>query len=134
MNVSPMPAAAPSAPRPDAPPSTLPRAAPGRTPAPAASHSPFVPALLSALAVCGWLGFQTSQLMNDRAAVLGAHAAQQQTVDNASRLRSSLDALAADTQRMAETGNANARVLVEELRKRGVTINDNAATGPMPPR
>jgi hypothetical protein len=44
-------------------------------------------------------------------------------VDNAGRLRASLDGLAADTQRLADAGNASAALLVTELRKRGVTIN-----------
>ncbi len=56
-----------------------------------------------------------------------AHASQQQTVDNAARLRASLDAIAADTQRLADSGNANARLLVEELRRRGITINAAAS-------
>jgi hypothetical protein len=50
-------------------------------------------------------------------------------VDNAGKLRASLDALAADTQRLADTGNANAALLVAELKKRGITINPN----PSPP-
>ena len=137
MNVSPMPAAvsASAAQRADATQSAPPqRSVSGRRQAPTASYSPFLPALLSSLGLCGWLGFQTFQLMNDRSAILGAHAAQQQTVDNASRLRASLDALAADTQRLAETGNVNARTLVEELRKRGVTINPNAPSSTLPAR
>lgn len=98
---------------------------------PAAPRGPFVPLLLGTLSLLGWLGFQTYQLMADREALQAAHQGQQQTVDNAGKLRGSLDALAADTQRMADAGNGNARLLVEELRKRGVTINPaaTAATG-----
>ncbi|MDP1646885.1 MAG: hypothetical protein Q8M01_01595 [Rubrivivax sp.] len=92
-------------------------------PAAAGRHSPFVPLLLGALALLGWLGFQTHQLANERAVLLAAHASQQQTVDSAGKLRASLDALAADTQRMAEAGNPSAKLLVDELRKRGITIN-----------
>ncbi len=92
-----------------------------------APHSPFVPLLLGGLALLGWLGFQTQQLVNERAALAGVHASQQLTVDNAGKLRGSLDALAADTQRIADAGNPNARLLVEELRKRGITINAAAS-------
>ncbi len=53
-------------------------------------------------------------------------AAQQQTVDNAGKLRTSLDGLAADTQRLADRGNPNAALLVTELKKRGITINPQA--------
>lgn len=97
------------------------------TAAASAHHSPFVPLLLGGLAVMGWLGFQAQQLMTEREALATAHASQQQTVDNAAKLRASLDALAADTQRMAQAGNPSARVLVDELARRGVTINPGAA-------
>ena len=38
-----------------------------------------------------------------------------------------LDTLAADTQRLADSGNPNARALVDELKKRGVTISTTPA-------
>ena len=108
----------------------------GRTmPAESAPRSPFVPMLLGGLALLGWLGFQTQQLINERQALQAAHTSQQQTVDNAGKLRASLDALAADTQRMADGGNPNARLLIDELRKRGITINTaNPPAAPALPR
>ena len=90
-------------------------------------HSAFVPVLLFGLAVLAVLGWQTWVLASERSALNTAHAAQQQTVDNAGKLRGSLDALAADTQRLADAGNASAALLVAELRKRGITINAQAA-------
>jgi hypothetical protein len=86
----------------------------------------FVPLLLLGLTLLVWLGFQCVQLLNERSALATAHASQQQTVDSAAKLRASLDALAADTQRLADGGNPNAGALVAELRKRGITINPNA--------
>jgi len=44
-------------------------------------------------------------------------------VEQAQKVRQTLDRLASETQRLADGGNANARLVVEELRKRGVTIN-----------
>ncbi len=85
----------------------------------------FVPVLLCAIAVVGFLLFQLVVLAIDRGALHKAHEAQQQAVDNATKLRGSLDALAADTQRLADAGNPNAGLLVAELRKRGITINPN---------
>jgi hypothetical protein len=90
-------------------------------------RSPFLPLLLGALALVAWFGVQSWLLRGERSALQATHASQQQTVENAAKLRQSLDGIAADTQRLADTGNANARLLVEELRKRGVTINPNAA-------
>ena len=93
----------------------------------ARARGPFVPLALACLALLGWMAFQSWLLLNDKQALQSAHASQQQTVDNAGKLRGSLDTLAADTQRLADAGNGSARLLVEELKKRGVTINPGAA-------
>ena len=95
------------------------------------SGSAFVPLLLAGLALLGWLAFQAQQQYAERQILQTAYASQQQTVDNAGKLRASLDVLAADTQRLADGGNPNARALVDELKKRGVTIN-SANTPPAP--
>lgn len=89
-------------------------------------QSVFLPMLLGSLALLGWLGFQTFQMLRERQALQMAYASQQQTVDNAAKLRGSLDAIAADTQRLADSGNPNAKLLVDELRKRGITISTTA--------
>ena len=65
-------------------------------------------------------------LVSERSALNTAFEGQQQTVDNAGKLRASLDGLAADTQRLADRGNANAALLVTELKERGITINPQA--------
>ena len=92
------------------------------------AHTAFVPVLLCALALLLALGWQTYLLATERDSLQAAHFGQQQTVDNAGKLRTSLEALAADTQRVADAGNPSARVLIEELRKRGITINSAAGT------
>ncbi len=98
-----------------------------------AAHSALVPMGLCALALALSLGWQAHLLSAERGALQAAHASQQQTVDNASKLRASLDALAADTQRLADTGNASAALLVAELRQRGVTINPQVPAAPAAP-
>jgi hypothetical protein len=95
-------------------------------------HGPFVPLLLGTAALTGWFGLQSWLLVEEQGRLKAAYAAQQQTVENATKLRQSLDALASDTQRLADTGNPNARLLVEELRKRGVTINPKPADSGAP--
>jgi hypothetical protein len=104
-------------------PPLAPAAEPRSRPAERSAHSAFVPVMLSALALMGWLASQVYWLAEERQALRNGLAAQQQTVDNAGKLRNSLDGLAADTQRLADAGNASAALLVAELRKRGVTIN-----------
>lgn len=90
------------------------------------THSVFVPMLFFGLAVLAVLGWQTWVLASERGALTAAYEGQQQTVDNAGKLRTSLDGLAADTQRLADRGNVNAALLVTELKKRGITINPQA--------
>lgn len=87
----------------------------------------FVPALLIALAVVAWSGFQTVHLLREWRQLGLAQSGLQAQEQNAAKLRASLDAVATSTAKLAADGNANARVVVDELRKRGVTINPPAA-------
>lgn len=89
-------------------------------------RSPFVPLLLLSAAVSMLLIFQTVQIYRDQGSLQGLKENQQQPLEEAQRLRTQLDGVAADTARLAEKGNANAQRVVEELRKRGITINPNA--------
>ena len=60
-------------------------------------HSVFLPLLLFGLAVLAVLSWQTWVLARERSALNTAFEGQQQTVNNAGKLRASLDGLAADT-------------------------------------
>jgi uncharacterized protein HemX len=119
-------------------PDDAPGAAVGATTRPAAARtaplrSAFAPTVLMALSLVGWFGAQLFDAYQQRQSLMAAHAALQQTVDNAGKLRQSLDALAADTQRMADGGNGNAALLVTELRKRGITISVPAGAAGVTP-
>ena len=93
-------------------------------------HHPFVPLVILTSAFFFWTGFQTVQLARERSQLNVAHANQESLIETSRTVRNALDQLAADTQRLANGGNANAKLLVEELRKRGVTINVDANRGP----
>ena len=41
---------------------------------------------------------------------------------NATKMRSQLDAIAADLQRLANSGNKNALVIIDDLRRQGITF------------
>jgi hypothetical protein len=96
-----------------------------------ARSGPFVPLLLICLAMVGWLAFQSWLLLREQQQLGLAQTTLEPQEQAAGKLRSSLDAVATATARLAAEGNANARVIVDELRKRGVTINPTAA--PKPP-
>ena len=86
-------------------------------------HELFLPMMLMAVALVSWFGLQTYELAGNRKQLTTIMATQDTQVAAAMKIRTALDSLAADTQRLANAGNTNARVIVEELHKRGVTIN-----------
>jgi uncharacterized protein HemX len=90
------------------------------------NRSAFWPLLILGLATASWSGFQTHQLAQEHEALKKLHANQETLVQNAVKLRAQLDGIAADTQRLADAGNANAQGIVNELRRRGVTINPDS--------
>ncbi|MEO7362488.1 MAG: hypothetical protein ABI120_19315 [Gemmatimonadaceae bacterium] len=87
-----------------------------------ADYSIFVPLLILAGALVAWFAFQTIQLQTERRDLAVMKASQESQVAIATKIRTSLDSLASSTQRLANSGNANAQLIVDELRKRGVTI------------
>jgi len=102
-----------------------------RASAPADSAA-FVPlALLGAAMVIGF-GFQCWQLTVERGQLAQAYASQVRVVENATQFRAKLDKVARETQLLADKGNPNAKLVVEELRKRGITINPTAPTSSAP--
>ena len=96
------------------------------------TRSPFVPISLIAAAVLGLLLFQTSQLYNDRNGLRDLMVDRQRPFEEAQKLRAQLDGVAVDTARLAAKGNANAQRVVDELRKRGITINRDAPASEAP--
>ena len=88
--------------------------------------TPFVPLLLLATGLLIWAGAQLAQLVNERATLKTLATNQAQPYAASQKLRAQLDAIASRTQRLADGGNANARLVVEELRKRGITITPQA--------
>lgn len=104
-----------------------------RRPAAAApeSRSAFAPMLLLTIAFAGWLGFQAMQQVGERQQLAALQAGLDPQEVAARKVRAALDAVANGTAKLANDGNASARLIVEELRKRGITIN---VTGTPKPR
>jgi hypothetical protein len=98
------------------------------------SASAFLPALLLSLAFVLWLAFQAVQLVREQQQLSLATVSLQSQVQVATKLRAALDALATSTAKLAADGNANARVIVDELRKRGVMIHPNPSAAASKPQ
>lgn len=86
------------------------------------TRSAFVPVLLMGVALAGWLGFQTVQLVVERNQLNAQTAALVAPLENAAKLRAQGDALVNATQALANQGNANAQRMVSDLQRRGITI------------
>lgn len=92
-------------------------------PAQTTRYSGFLPLLILIAAWLLWSGFQSIQLLQERAQLKQLHGNQEQTVQTAQKMRQQLDAIAAGTKRLAEAGNTHAQQVVEALAERGVQIN-----------
>ena len=90
----------------------------------------FLPVALLGIALLLWVGFQTTQLLRERQGLRTLREGQEAQVQTSQKVRASLDAVATGTLKLSEQGNPNARLIVDELRKRGVTINPTATPSP----
>jgi F0F1-type ATP synthase membrane subunit b/b' len=95
-------------------------------------YNAFVPVLLVIVAALGWYGFQTVALIRDYRGLEETRAAQVTPVEQAEKLRAATDALAAKTQKLADGGNANAQLIVANLKQRGIVINPAAKSAVAP--
>jgi Tfp pilus assembly protein PilO len=88
------------------------------------THS--LPLLFVIIALIVWSAFQTTQFYKERQNLKTAYASQEQVVANAKKMRAQLDTIAAGTKRLADQGNANAQLIVQQLAKNGININPDA--------
>jgi hypothetical protein len=95
--------------------------------------SAFLPLLLVTLALASWMGFQTFQLTRERGDLARLRAAQETPLQQSTRVRAQVDSLARKTAELAAQGNAGAQTIVQELARRGVTIDPSAPAAPAAP-
>jgi len=95
--------------------------------------SPWLALTLLTVAMVAWFGFHTYQLVRERGMLQQAKVSQEPTIVQAQKLRAQLDAISKKTLELAQQGNAGATLIVEELARRGVTINPGPTTGPADP-
>ena len=96
------------------------------------TRSAFIPLLILVGTYVTASVFQTNQLLNERDMLRNVHANQEKQLQDSRKLRESLDRLSRETQLLANRGNRSATVIVEELRRRGITINPDAPGIPAP--
>jgi hypothetical protein len=91
-----------------------------------APSSPFLPLLLVTCAMVALLSFQAWQIYENRSVLAELRTSQMPAYREAQRLQDQLEGVAAGTAQLARQGNQNARMIVEALRSRGITINPDA--------
>ncbi|TCV90634.1 hypothetical protein [Sulfurirhabdus autotrophica] len=89
------------------------------------SGSLVLPMILLTIALIIWAVFQSVQLYKERQNLKLSFDNQEQLIVNGKKMRTQLDAIAAGTKRLADQGNANAQLIVQQLAKNGISINPN---------
>jgi N-acetylglucosamine kinase-like BadF-type ATPase len=87
--------------------------------------------VLTAAMLAG-LGYQTFQLVRERSTLQTIKVNQEATVVQAQRVRAQLDSIARRTLELAQQGNPGAASIVDQLARRGITINPTAAASAPP--
>lgn len=72
---------------------------------------------------CAWMVFQTVQLVRERNHLVQLQVNQGTALQEATKIRAQIDAITADTAKLAAEGNAGAQRIIAELRKRGFKIS-----------
>ena len=101
------------------------------SPPPQAALSPWpLLAMLVAACLC-WFGFQGWQLQREYGNLLEIRARSEAPLEQARKRRAQLESIMARTYELAQKGNPRATLILQELARRGVSINP-APTGPAP--
>jgi len=81
---------------------------------------------LVVLSWCAWTVFQTVQFVRERNHLTQLKANQETPIQEATKVRAQIEAITADTVKLAAEGNAGAQRIVLELQKRGFKLPANA--------
>jgi Na+-translocating ferredoxin:NAD+ oxidoreductase RnfD subunit len=88
-------------------------------------RTPFLPILITLIALAICFGFQSYQLTLERID-LNQHVADQEIAyKNSKKMRARLDGIATGASKLAKQGNTKAQQIVSAFAQRGVTINLN---------
>jgi hypothetical protein len=93
----------------------------GEIVAPPVERSANLPLTILLIALVVWFGFQTLQLASERANLREAQGHQEAAIQEAQKLRTQFESLISKLSELANKGHAGAKLVIDELQKRGVT-------------
>jgi len=76
-----------------------------------------------------FLGFQTTLLLSDRAALQQLRMGQDKPLEQVAKVKEQVNALAVGTLKLAKGGNKNAENIIGQMKKAGIDIQDQAPPG-----
>ena len=85
-----------------------------------------LPLTILLIALVLWFGFQTVQLASERANLGEARGHQEAAMQEAQKLRTQFESLISKTSELANKGHAGAKLVMEELQKRGMAARPEA--------
>jgi hypothetical protein len=85
-----------------------------------------LPLIILLIALVLWFGFQTLQLASERANLGEARGHQEAAMQEAQKLRTQFESLISKTSELANKGHAGAKLVMEELQKRGMAAQPEA--------
>ncbi len=91
------------------------------------------PVFLLSLAFTIFLSFQAWLLVSDRDSLNQAYAQQSKALEQVSKVKTQVNALAKGTLTLAKQGNKNAQGVVDQLKKAGINIQDKPQDQPPTP-
>ena len=87
-----------------------------------------LPLTILLIALVVWFGFQTLQLATERANLSDARGHQEAAMQEAQKLRTQFESLISKLSELANKGHAGAKLVIDELQKRGMTAQPETMT------
>jgi hypothetical protein len=87
-----------------------------------------LPLTILLIALVLWFGFQTLQLASERANLNEARGHQEAAMQEAQKLRTQFESLISKLSDLANKGHAGAKLVMDELQKRGMTAQPETMT------
>ena len=94
--------------------------------------SAFVPVLILGLVMLAWFVFQAVEMRSERASMREVMLTQDKQMQEAKQVRDAFDSLVRGTAELAGNGNANAQLIVDDLKRHGVPIPGQHASTTAP--